>query len=469
MTENKVNQSYDVTSLQPTFKKRVDIKRIYNFIEKKYSLNEVTQFGLVCYYKWKSNVVLITLTNEKIFIFSNKKDLEINGVYSYNDIEEFGFLEKNKKTYLNVTAKEKNFTLRNITKYDYDILCKVFQQQKEAFNNSKIGKNIISSFSTISSIDFFKKRNFYKDELIDESKDDSTENINIDNNGVETKNESNNQNGKKNKRVVNDKNISSDTTFSSLFIFELLSRHDKKMPGGNPTVLSDLSNRIINLEKANPFDNPIDSVSFKLTTVSKLNTIPVIAEFSNIHDKSVTENKLLFARNWIEYTKHNVKNKLLGVDSHGNGAYIDLGNYIGKRIDSFKAVEQNIGDIKRYGLRSGQKVKILGSPKEPGLDSLYKHPTSEENLDVSKYDGLIFFGKKYYFNTLNEFSRIPRKYCRVIDHEWKTNGSINKTFEILFEDDYVSYKVYNDNGSILNDVDKTASNFDIKWLTLFKD
>lgn len=469
MTENKVNQSYDVTSLQPAFKKSVDIKRIYNFIEKKYSLNEVTQFGLVCYYKWKSNVVLITLTNEKIFIFSNKKDLEINGVYSYNDIEEFGFLEKKKKTYLNVTAKEKNFTLRSITKYDYDILCRVFQQQKEAFNNSKIGKNIISSFSTISSIDFFKKRNFYKDELIDELKDDSTENINIDNNGVETKNESNNQNGKKNKRVVNDKNISSDTTFSSLFIFELLSRHDKKMPGGNPTVLSDLSNRIINLEKANPFDNPIDSVSFKLTTVSKLNTIPVIAEFSNIHDKSVTENKLLFARNWIEYTKHNVKNKLLGVDSHGNGAYIDLGNYIGKRIDSFKAVEQNIGDIKRYGLRSGQKVKILGSQKEPGLDSLYKHPTSGENLDVFKYDGLIFFGKKYYFNTLNEFSIIPRKYCRVIDHEWKTNGLINKTFEILFEDDYISYKVYNDNGSILSDVDKTASNFDIKWLTLFKD
>lgn len=293
MSEIKVNQSYDVTSLKPTFNKRVDIKRIYNFIEKKYSLNEVTQFGIVCYYKRKSNVVLITLTNEKIFIFSNRKDLEINGVYSYNDIEDFGFLEKKKKTYLNVTAKEKNFTLRNITKYDYDILCRVFQQQKEAFNNSKIGKNIISNFSTISSIDFFKKRNFYKDELIDEVQD----NKDSENTNSESKID-NQTNNKKNKRVVNDKNISSDTTFSSLFIFELLSRHDKKMPGGNPTVLTDLSNRIVNLEKANPFDNPIDSVSFKLTSLSKLNTIPVIAEFSNIHDKSITENKLLFARNW---------------------------------------------------------------------------------------------------------------------------------------------------------------------------
>ncbi|KFB07736.1 hypothetical protein [Malacoplasma iowae] len=464
MSEIKVNQSYDVTSLKPTFNKRVDIKRIYNFIEKKYSLNEVTQFGIVCYYKRKSNVVLITLTNEKIFIFSNRKDLEINGVYSYNDIEDFGFLEKKKKTYLNVTAKEKNFTLRNITKYDYDILCRVFQQQKEAFNNSKIGKNIISNFSTISSIDFFKKRNFYKDELIDEVQD----NKDSENTNSESKID-NQTNNKKNKRVVNDKNISSDTTFSSLFIFELLSRHDKKMPGGNPTVLTDLSNRIVNLEKANPFDNPIDSVSFKLTSLSKLNTIPVIAEFSNIHDKSITENKLLFARNWIEYTKHNVKNKLLGVDSHGNGAYIDLSNYISKKIISYKAVEQNVDGIKRYGLRSGQKVKILESNKEIGLDKLYVNPTNGEGLDINKYDGLIFFGKKYYFNTLNEFSRIPRKYCRVIDHEWKTNGSINKTFEILFKDDFVTYKVYNDSGNVLNDVDKTSSNFDIKWLTLFKD
>ncbi|MEG2250090.1 MAG: hypothetical protein RSD09_00765 [Bacilli bacterium] len=68
MLSSEKNEIFNITSLTINFKTKIDVNQILREIEKKYSLNEITKFSMVAYYKNRNNVVLITLSNEKIFI-----------------------------------------------------------------------------------------------------------------------------------------------------------------------------------------------------------------------------------------------------------------------------------------------------------------------------------------------------------------------------------------------------------------
>lgn len=467
------NIYFDVTTLKADFNKRVDINELYSQIQRKYSLNEITKFALVCYYKRKRNLVFISFTNEKVFITSNKYDLPINGVYSYQDIIGFSFIEGKKINSFLFKTNKNNFLLKCISKKTYNEFLDVFEREKTIFVNSKIGQNIMqsaSNFNSLESIKLEESDNIGYDNFIDFSKHsykDLTSFSGLSNNDYDSQSS---QSNKKAKRVVNDNESSENTTFSSEYISSLLSDKHRSLPNNNPTLFKNIDDRVTVLEKTNLFDKPLDSIALKFTTNSKLNTIPVLAEFSSLTNNDKVENRFLFSRNWIEFTKHNVKNKILGVDENGNGAYIDMQNVNKERIiKSYKAKDYMIDGTVRYGLRSSLSFFVKDSNNgQMSLESMYYSPTTNEKLDVWKYDGIIFMNQKYYFNIPNEFSLSQKKMCRIQHFERESSSRVI-IFELIFEDDVVRYNVYNESMKLLDDTNNIASIYDLKWLTFFKD
>lgn len=451
------NIFFDVATLKAEFNKKVNLLNLYDYIQRKYTLNEITKYALVCYYKKKRNVVLISLTNEKIFIHSNA-NLNINGIYSYQDIKGFNFIENTKNNILIVKTSEINFELKHISKQVYNEMFDIYEQEKTIFVNSKIGQNIIQSFSNFNSLNFVKMDEFSKKE---------EEKRNISNNNNE-ENDDKNVN-KKAKRVINDENISLTTTLSSSYILELLTDPKKPFPNNKNSVIKNIDERLLDLENTNLFNKPFDSVALKFTSNSKLNTIPVLVEFSSLNNKDKTENRLLFSRNWIEFTKHNVKNKLLGVDENGNGSYIDINNANKSQvIKSYKAKEYIFNGQSRYGLRSSQKVDYKDRDDKIGLESMYVDPLTNDKLDMSKFDGIIFMNKKYYFDIPSEFDVLQRKKCIVSDIRVDKYRKII-LHNLIFEDNTLSYMAYDQEKNLIDDSYNGSSMYDLKWLTFFKD
>lgn len=467
------NIYFDVTTLKADFNKRVNINDLYNQIQKKYSLNEITKYALVCYYKWKRNLVFISFTNEKVFIISNKYDLAVSGVYSYQEINGFSFIEGKKINSFIFKTTSGDFTFKNITKEIYNEFLDVFEREKTIFINSKIGQNIMQSASNFNSLGLIKFEEENKEKLNNQEfidfKLNSYDNNSSSDEQIVNEQLSFNSYSKKNKRVVNDNASSSDTTFSSSYISSLLSDKNQSLPNNKQTLLKNIDDRLVVVERTNIFDKPLDSIPLKFTTNSKLNTIPVLAEFSSLTNHEKVENRLLFSRNWIEFTKHNVKNKILGVDENGNGTYIDINNANQNRlIKSYKAKDYIVNDVIRYGLRSSLSFPFKEKNGKVSLESMYYHPSTNEKLDIWKYDGIIFMNKKYYFNIPSEFSILQRKMCKI-HHFEKESANRTMIYELIFEDDVVKYNVYNETMKLLDDNTNVSSLYDLKWLTFFKD
>lgn len=448
------NIFFDIATLKSEFNRKVNLLNLYDYIQRKYTLNEITKYALVCYYKKKKNVVLVSLTNEKIFIHSNA-NLNINGVYSYQDIKGFEFIENSKNNVLIVNTSDFTFELKHISKRVFNEMLEIYEQEKTIFVNSKIGQNIIQSFSNFNSLNFVKM-----DEISKKQEDNE--------NNYYENNEEKNVN-KKAKRVINDTNVSLTTTLSSSYIIELLTDPKKPFPNNKYSVIKNIDERVLDLENTNLFNKPFDSINLKFTSNSKLNTIPVLVEFSSLTNKDKTENRLLFSRNWIEFTKHNVKNKLLGVDENGNGSYIDINNANKHQIiKSYKAKEYIFNGQARYGVRSSQKINYKDVDDKIGLESMYVDSLTNDKLDISKFDGIIFMNKKYYFEIPSEFEILQRKKCFVSDLRVdRYKKTILHT--LLFEDNTLTYIAYDQDNNIIDDSYNGASIYDLRWLTFFKD
>lgn len=428
------NEIFNIASLNINFKTKIDVNQILREIEKKYSLNEITKFCLVAFYRKKNNVVLLTLTNEKIFIWSNK-NLSINDVYNYSELISITSAKATSKNFVITFDNGSEFNLKGLNNNDVNEFNKHFHMIKNSLNHlylKEINTNNESKYNLLET---------------------TTEDIK----DVTFK-----------KKVVNDLIITNSTSLSSFYIYELMTKKEKILPNGENTLFYNIIERIHNLEKKNMFNFDLDCIPLKFSSDTKMNTIPVVAEFSSLTNSDERENRLLFAKNWIEYTRHNVKNKLLGVDENGNGAYLELNTYsTRKKICTYKAREYKVNDEIRYGLRSGQAISFFEKNQKMGMDSLYFNIESNNKLDLTTYDGIIFMGLKYYFNIITEFNKLQKKYCRVFHQERKVNGDLFKSYEIIFEDDIITYKVFNDRGILIDDLSSHAFTNDLKWLTFF--
>ncbi|MEG0123882.1 MAG: hypothetical protein RR665_00115 [Malacoplasma sp.] len=442
MLSSEKNEIFNITSLTINFKTKIDVNQILREIEKKYSLNEITKFSMVAYYKNRNNVVLITLSNEKIFIWSNKY-LPINDVYNYSEL-------------INILPSKNFFKKGYVISFD----------NGSEFNLKGLLNNDVIEFNRHFSIIKNNLNNLYLKDInvLDINRETKLEN------SIEEVAKNRDETTLFKKRVVNDLIINNSTSLSSFYIYELLTKKEKILPNGENTLFGEIIDRINGLEKRNVFNFDFDSIPLKFSSDTKLNTVPIVAEFSSLVDSTQHENRFLFARNWIEYTRHNVKNKLLGVDENGNGAYLELSTHTSnKKIVIYKAREYKVNDELRYGLRSGQTISFFEKNQKIGIDSLYFNVENNNKLNLTNYDGLIFIGTKYYFNTLNEFSKLQKKYCRIFHQERKNNGDLLKSYEIIFEDDLISYKVFNERGILMDDLFPNSYVNDLKWLTFFID
>ncbi len=497
------NSSFNLRNLKATHNKKVDINLIYEKIHRKFSLQESTQYAFVGYYKSKKHVVLVVFSNEKVFIDDEKDKVPYIGVYTYKEILKLDYIENSKhdfKSCLELRTSSEVIRIKGISRETFQEIVKTFNEQKDKYMKF-FPEKIISNIRDTS---YMNHRNNLYDEY--DSTDDKDKNIlnkdDLVNNDLEKEfineekmfnthidkkllNENNffDKNKEipteikqenKSKKVVNDGLISKTNTYSSAYLSSLFLADDQSLPSGQKTLFYDFSKKISFLENASFSLNSIDTISLRLDKKAlKLNTIPIIAELEPLtqqHQKEQYETRFLFTRNWIEYTKHNVTDKVLGVDSNGNGAYLDLSRITSTHIiDTFKAKEYKINDEIRTGLRSSQTISIYEKNGRPGIDSLYYNKNTKKRLDVKKYDGIIFLGIKYYFNVFHEFSKLQREYTRVFFEDKKPSGEVYRKYELIFEDDLISYKAYNERGVLVDDLYPNAASFDLKWLTFFKD
>lgn len=525
--------TFNVRTLRVHFNKRANIDKIYEKIQKKYSLRERTLYAFVGFYKFKWNTLLICFSNQKVFIDDEKDKLNFTGVYTYKEIKVFKYVENKKqslKSYIEITTdKHRTFRIKGISKSEFEKIINIFETQKKIYINSFLEKvsntnqngfDLINENYTYSSISNNLKRNekeilnqeienkpmmteenkrelepenpINNDSVIDEEPRNTNTNVI---NNEPYYNQSNNNNAtsttedlitksnliveniesSKHKKVVNDSLITNTNSFSSLYLVNLLTNEESLLPGGKKTIFSSLIKKIKLLESSSLALNGIDNTPINLDKkVLKLNTIPVIVETKpmnpQVNDEDSVENKLIFTRNWIEYTKHNVANKVLGVDENGNGVYIDMSKAVSSStIDVYKAKEYKLNDELRSGLRSSQTISFSERNGRPGLDFFYTNLKTGEKLNVLKYDGIVFLGVKYYFNVYNEFSKLQKKYVRILVEEKKNNGDVFRRYELTFDDDILTYKAFNERSQIIDDNSINSNTYDLKWLTFFKD
>lgn len=483
--------SFNIKTLKVTYNKKVDINQIYSKIHKKFSLQEINQYAFVGYYKRKKNIVLVVFSNEKVFIDDENDKVPFSGVYTYKEIIKINFFENPKnvlKSYIEIRTKDETLKIKGINKPTFLEIVKNFNNQKDKYMKF-FPEKIISGYREEANNDL-KKQDV--NSLLDEIEQSNHDNKNIlveektknimdahsfieeDDDKIKSNIESGSKSDSKIKKVVNDTIISNINTYSSSFLSSLFLAEDQILPSGQKTLFFDITKRLSFLEANNPTINSFDSVPFKLDKKAlKLNTVPIIAElepFQQTPGKEQYETRMVFTRNWIEYTKHNVTDKVLGVDSNGNGAYLDLSKVTSsKTIDTFKGKEYKINDEIRCGLRSSQTISAYEKNGRLGIDSLYFNKNTKKKLDIKKYDGIIFLGVKYYFGVYNEFSKLQREYTRIFVEDKKTNGEIYRRYELIFEDDLITYKAYNERGNLIDDLCPNTSSYDLKWLTFFKD
>ncbi|MDE7112203.1 MAG: hypothetical protein K2N92_01240, partial [Malacoplasma sp.] len=505
--------------------KRANLNKIYEKIKKKYSLREFTIYAFVGYYKHKRNTLLVCFSNQKIFIGDEKDKVSFCGVYTYKDIRSLNFVPNDKNhfnSYIEIeTENYKIFKIKGVGKEEFRKIKEIFKNQKEIYMKAFLEKvtteekkyDLVDenfSYSSVSSmikkdeekmmnenfIEFDKnqelKQKFTEEEIVEKpenltknenkysgstfyesliqeeeiTSDDLVSQSNLLVESIESS---------KNKKVVNDSLITNTNSFSSSFLANLLTNEETLLPGGKRTIFSEILKKIKELESKSLSINGIDTTPITLQKkVLKLNTVPVIVETKSINNVSNSdddlENRLIFSRNWIEYTKHNVVDKVLGVDANGNGAYIDISKVgSSSSIDIFKAKEYKINDEVRSGLRSSQTISFLEKNGRPGLDFFYNNLKTNEKLNVFKYDGILFMGIKYYFNVYNEFSKLQKKSIRIFVEDKKINGEVFRKYELIFDDDLLTYKAYNERSQLIDDSSPNSSSYDLKWLMFFKE
>lgn len=515
------NNNFNVKSLRVPFNKKANLNKIYEKIQKKYSLREFTIYAFVGYYRHKKNTLLICFSNQKIFIGDEKDKVNFCGVYTYKDIRSLNFVHNDKNdfaSYIEIeTENYKTFKIKGVGKEEFKKIKDIFKHQKEIYVKSFLEKvsneekkyDLIDenfSYSSLSSMikkdedkktsenfaeneNLVWKENFIEDLLIEKSEnlnnkknkhsetfyesliqeqeivsDDLVSHSNLLADSIEST---------KNKKVVNDSLITNTNSFSSFFLANLFTNEETLLPGGKKTILADITKELNKLKSKNLAINGIDNTAINLQNkVLKLNTVPVIVETKPLNDTTNDdlENRLIFSRNWIEYTKHNVTDKVLGVDANGNGAYIDISKVGSSNvIDIFKAKEYKINDEIRSGLRSSQTISFLEKNGRPGLDFFYNNLKTNEKLNVFKYDGILFLGTKYYFNVYNEFSKLQKKYIKIFVEDKKPNGDIFRKYELIFDEDLLTYKAYNERSQLIDDSSPNSSSYDLKWLMFFKE
>ncbi|MDE6563049.1 MAG: hypothetical protein K2J98_02070, partial [Malacoplasma sp.] len=344
--------------------------------------------------------MLVCFSNQKIFIGDEKDKVSFCGVYTYKDIRSLNFVPNDKNhfnSYIEIeTENYKIFKIKGVGKEEFRKIKEIFKNQKEIYMKAFLEKvtteekkyDLVDenfSYSSVSSmikkdeekmmnenfIEFDKdqelKQKFTEEEIVEKpenltknenkysgstfyesliqeeeiTSDDLVSQSNLLVESIESS---------KNKKVVNDSLITNTNSFSSSFLANLLTNEETLLPGGKRTIFSEILKKIKELESKSLSINGIDTTPITLQKkVLKLNTVPVIVETKSINNVSNSdddlENRLIFSRNWIEYTKHNVVDKVLGVDANGNGAYIDISKVgSSSSIDIFKAKEYKIND-----------------------------------------------------------------------------------------------------------------------------
>lgn len=481
-----MNQTnFNIKTLKAYFNKKADINKIYEKIHKKFSLQEINQYAFVGFYKNKKNVVLVVFSNEKVFIDDENEKVPYTGVYTYKEILKLNYNENSKndlKSYVELWTSNEVIKIKGISRQTFQEIVKNFNEQKDKYLKL-FPEKMLSGLREMNG--FYEKKteeNQVDERTEEEIRADKLINTTIDEDlleELESKKESVNdyvvkESEAKSRKVVNDNLISKTNTYSSAYLSSLFLAEDQNLPSGQKTLFYDLSKKVNFLESTSFSLNSIDTTPIKLEKKAlKLNTVPIIAELEPLvqqHDKEQYETRFLFTRNWIEYTKHNVTDKVLGVDSNGNGVYLDLSKVNSShRVDVFKAKEYKINDTIRSGLRSSQTISAYEKNGRYGIDSLYYNKTTKKRLSLKEYDGIIFMGVKYYFGVFNEFSKLQREYTRIFVEEKKSSGEIFRKYELIFEDDLISYKAYNERGILVDDLYPNAASFDLKWLTFFKD
>ncbi|MGL4647648.1 MAG: hypothetical protein ACRCVI_02875 [Mycoplasmoidaceae bacterium] len=250
--------------------------------------------------------------------------------------------------------------------------------------------------------------------------------------------------------------------------------------------------------------------------------IAKLRERTGSSDIDPTVENSSFNNEWFLDSIHNTSNKLLAVNDKGRGIYFDVEDFkkdidkliaqsenellitVDEKIHEFKkfllntiedltnSQEEKILDQlapkpsnlqtfvfkakgyilngkERYGIRSGQTLSLKMEKNIPGIDSMYYCEENKEPLYVKKYDGIIFANRKYYINTVKEFSTEKKDYFKLSHIEYQGGIKPYRLYEIIIDSNLIEYKVFDEKGFLITDNDPVSAKFDLKWLTFFKE
>ncbi|MGL5591459.1 MAG: hypothetical protein ACRDCF_01855 [Mycoplasmoidaceae bacterium] len=194
-----------------------------------------------------SKPIIFFVSKNKIFIYSNINKNPITEIYSLDKIRELHMIDETKRRgslFLKL-SNDKKYILEDIKKDQIIDFLNIYESVKDSFeysSDNKFTKNleIIDDYNdsdllkNIQNLEKIKKETFDRESqrFSEEKKVIPNENKPIMNNQI------------KSKRIVDDSKISNDTTFSSKYIYSLLSKRNTLLPDGKLSRIDKLNSKI---------------------------------------------------------------------------------------------------------------------------------------------------------------------------------------------------------------------------------
>lgn len=194
-----------------------------------------------------SKPIIFFVSKNKIFIYSNLNKNPSTEIYSLDKVKEFYLFEETKRRgslFLKL-SNDKKYIMEDLKKVDILDFLSVFEKAKESFQSNdenKFTKNLeimddyndIDLLKNIQSLEKINRQTFDKgvESNREEKKVNYQENKQMINNQI------------KSKRIVDDSKISDNTTFSSKYIYSLLSKKNTLLPDGKLSNIDKLNSKV---------------------------------------------------------------------------------------------------------------------------------------------------------------------------------------------------------------------------------
>ncbi|MGL4617013.1 MAG: coiled-coil domain-containing protein, partial [Mycoplasmoidaceae bacterium] len=398
-----------------------------------------------------SKPIIFFVSKNKIFIYSKINKIPDTEIYSLDKIKELKMIEETKRRgslFLKL-SNDKTYELEDIKKNEIIDFLNTYETIKDSFednSDNKFLKNIgiIDDYSdsdllkNIQNLERIKSQTFDKDlqNFSEEKKNISRENKQVMNNPI------------KSKRIVDDSKISNDTTFSSKYIYSLLSKRNTLLPDGKLSRIDKLNSKIdeIDVYDTKYNDKKIDEkfvqdikvvlhkINEKVNLLKENIENTVYEKTSSTNEKidkvaanSVDSKEIIKLKYSIENSKNEIEKELKDFVKATNEKMQKISdNLIGDNV--LQKIDDKISDYKLDLIKEVEDVKITLKDKLSSISEIadkqirFANELKKYSNENENFNDEIYVVQKAWLENNKKFEIQNEKLIKL-ENSWRNQAN----------------------------------------------